>query len=406
VPTEKKSKGAGRVFQRNERWWVAYWGFLPNGEMGEVRESAGETEDDARDLLRERLIQVRNRKRGLETTSHPSLERVLVGELLDDLVVFLRVGGKKRTGRPIKSLEWTIGRDGKGGHLAPIRDHFGAMKAFRVTTAKIEQYIEARQTAGRSSATINREVQLLGQAFRRAANHDTPKLARIPRIPMLSEQGNEREGFVERHEFNAIVKHLDGPFAAIAEFGYLTGWRRGEILGLEWSRIDLADGVIRLPGNKTKSGAARSIGMGADLAGLMERQWKARAFQSPEGEGLSPFVFHVGGEKIPTSTFQKRWKAARKAAHLPDVLFHDLRRTAIRDLVRAGVSRTIAKKISGHKTDSVFDRYNISDAEDTGTAQDSRAEYLDRREAKLKARGIAGGNVRAFRQDSDKNSDK
>ena len=154
-------RGKGRVFQRGRRWWIAYWGFRPNGDTGEVQESAGETEEEARDLLSRRLREVANHRDGIRRFRGPHQERMTVADLLDSLIADYRQ-------RQIKSLRQAVGTDGKRGHLLPTRAHFGAMRALVVNTDRVRHYIEQRRKVGLSNAKINRETELLGRAFKLA----------------------------------------------------------------------------------------------------------------------------------------------------------------------------------------------------------------------------------------------
>jgi len=132
---------------------------------------------------------------------------------------------------------------------------------------------------------------------------------------------------------------------------------------------------IRL--DTTKKGRPRLLPLDDDLAALFERRWTARQYTKKGGtSAISEFVFHEGGRPLSQSVFAKRWAAARKAAGLAGRLFHDLRRSAVRNLVRSGVPETVAMSISGHVTRSVFDRYNITSTDDTLAALKQQGEFL------------------------------
>ncbi|MGB5177059.1 MAG: site-specific integrase, partial [Thermoanaerobaculia bacterium] len=179
-----------------------------------------------------------------------------------------------------------------------------------------------------------------------------------PHIPMLAED-NTRVGFFEEDEFEDVREHLPEHLRGVVTLAYFSGWRvQSEILPLTWSQVDRDAKTIRLEPGTTKNREARlPYGLLPELEKVIELQWSERKRLVGEGR-LVPWVFHRNGEQM--RGFRKAWTSACKAAGVRGKLLHDLRRTAVRNLVRKGVPDTVAMQITGHKTRSVFDRYNVS----------------------------------------------
>lgn len=156
-------------------------------------------------------------------------------------------------------------------------------------------------------------------------------------------------------------------------FAYKTGRRRFEILNLTWDRVDLKNGVVRLEAGETKNREARNCYLDEELKAILQEQQKR---QKSEGRIL-PYVF-TGSDGMSTiKDLRGSWKKACEDAKIGKRLFHDLRRTVVRNMVRAGIPERVAMMISGNKTRTVFDRYNIVNDEDLKTATKKQAEYLD-----------------------------
>jgi integrase len=85
-------------------------------------------------------------------------------------------------------------------------------------------------------------------------------------------------------------------------------------------------------------------------------------------------IFTRAGRRI--ATFRKAWSSAARRAGLSGLLFHDLRRTGVRNLIRAGVPERVAMAISGHKTRAIFERYNIVSGRDLKDAAAKLEAYL------------------------------
>jgi integrase len=179
------------------------------------------------------------RSKGLLTA-----ESATIGELLDDLIRDYRLNRK--------DVAWceTLCN-------VHLRRFFGKIGANKLTTSDVNAYIDARRELGRKNATINNELALLRRALSLGKEADPPKVTRVPKIPKLKTD-NVRKGFFEHTQYQAMRSELPEELRPVLTFAYFTGCRRGEILGLRWSQVDLDACMIRLEAGETKHGCYRS----------------------------------------------------------------------------------------------------------------------------------------------------
>jgi integrase len=336
----------GSIYKRGKTYWIKYY---RNGVA--MRESAGsDKEKIAKDLLKEREGAV---VRGVPVT--PRTNRVTFDELAADVVNDYRINGKRSLDQLIRNFEL---------HVTPF---FGGWKAANITTADVRKYIDHRQAEdaaarsrndrdGRASnATINRELSALTRAF--SLGVEAGKLTFAPKVPKLKEQ-NARKGFFERAQYERLRAHLKAPVRAVVTFLYITGWRvDSEVLPLQWRQVDLKAGTVRLDPGTTKNGEGRVFPMTAELRALLDAQRTYTDAVQREQGIICPNVFHRHGK--PIKAFRVSWLRACKDAGCLGMIRHDFRRTAVRNLVRAGIPERVAMTMTGHKTRVVFERYNI-----------------------------------------------
>jgi integrase len=375
---------AGQIVARGKGTWLVriFSGRDGTGKRIYRGKTIHGTKKDAEAYLHEEL-----RRRDLAGTEVGAL-RTPVGELLDDVLSDYKVNQKDYVWAETKVRL----------HLRPA---FGAMSVMKLTTSAIQQYVAKRLATKAANATINRELAILKRALNLGRKHTPPKVHRVPHIPML-EENNVRKGFFEHDEFKRLREVLPPEIQSVLTFAYYTGCRRGEILGLAWDQVDLSEGVIRLDPGTTKNDEPRVIPLTSALRELLQSQKLVRDQEYP----ASPYVFSRQGERI--LDFRGAWEVGCKQVGLwvgdpksgkPSRLFHDLRRTGVRNLIRAGVPERIAMAVSGHKTRSVFDRYNIVSEADLKEAANRLDSYLSGKETQRKpaarSKGTKPGTLEA-----------
>jgi len=336
----------GMLYKRGNVYWIKYY---VNGRP--VRESTRTTKQREA----ERYLKDREGRAVMGAPALPKIERICFSEIADALVADYTASGK----RDLKDV---------AVKLAPVRTFFNAYRLPAIDPTSITSYIQQRQAAGLANGTINRELSLLGKALRLA--HERGQLLRPPRIHLLQEAA-PRAGFFERPDFERVrrqfAKRPDLQLAVTIAYTY--GWRmQSEVLPLPLSQVDLSAGTLRLEPGQTKNKEGRTVYLTPDLAGLVSEQIeRVKALARRTGKLITVLFPNPRRGRFqgqPLRDFRKAWATACKKAGLTGMIRHDLRRTAVRNLVRSGVPETVAMKITGHKTRSVFDRYNIvSDAD-------------------------------------------
>jgi len=331
-------------------WWISY----PDGKGGQRRESTKRTvKKEAQAILNQRLANP-------ETAEPPATVTfdALIQLVLDDY----RANGQKSlpsTWHPLAA--------------------FGGKQAASIRNADIVRYRGDRLEAGAAPATVNRELAVIRRAFR--LGKDSDMVRDIPSIKMLKEQ-NVREGFLEPEEFERLRECLPDYLRPLADVAYLTGWRKGELLSRCWRHVDFEAGWIRLEPGETKNGKGRQFPLIPPLRAVLEEQRRRKLeVEKRTGRIIDPVFFYPDGK--PIRYFRVAWANAIKDAGLPGLLFHDLRRTAARNMLRSGLSEHEAMKFTGHETAHIFRRYAIADEVTLNESGAKYSAFVERRTAQL-----------------------
>jgi integrase len=219
------------------------------------------------------------------------------------------------------------------------------------------EYAAVRMRDGAAAATAANELRLLQRALRLMGHQ-----VRLT-IPHTN---NARQGFLERDQLERVCARLRPAVVAIVRFAYLTGWRKREVFGLKWADVDFGAGVLRLDADRSKNGRARSYPF-AQHPGL------SALLRARRTVACGPYVFHHHGK--PYRDIWHQFKRACAACGLQGMTVHDMRRSCVRNMERAGVPRRVAMALTGHRTESVYARYDIVNEGDLGEGVRRVASY-------------------------------
>jgi integrase len=350
----------GSIYQRTRKqpdgsaiamptWWIKYY----RGGQPFRESSHSDNYAEAERLLKRRQGEiVTGRFAGL------GVERICIEELLDDVVEEYRLNRRKSLVHLNSRLK---------NHVRPA---FGNIRAAELSTSHIRKYVAKRLSDGAANATVNRELEIVERAYRLASECEPPKVVRLIHIPMLTEEDNVRSGFLDDAGYVRLRQELPDHLRAIFVVAYHVGNRVGELRRLLWTQVDFANDQILLNPGTTKNMKGRVLPIYGDMRDLLLMEKEIRDTKFPGCR----YVFHHDGR--PIVDYRKAWASACQAAGAPGLLFHDLRRSAIRNMRLAGVPENVAMEISGHRTRSVFDRYSIVGGRDIRDAGEKMAERL------------------------------
>jgi integrase len=363
----KRKKGEGCLYRRPDSpvWWMKY---SRNGKC--YRESTKtENENTAAKMLRKRLAEIIT-----GTFVGPQTERIRVSELAEDFLREYRINGRK-------SLDDVLTR--WNAHIKPF---FGVLRAVEVTSGLIARYVDSRQQEGASNATVNRELAALKRMFRLGMQATPAKVLRLPAFPKLREN-NVRKGFLEDAQFRKLIEGSELWFRTLVECGRTYGWRVSELIGLRVWQVDLIQRVLRLEPGTTKNSEGREVVMTDAVFTLLSacvigKGPKDQVFTRKNGKPVRDFrctwdnaCVRAGIGNVICATCGLSKKAGNrcdackeKRSKYSGLIFHDLRRTAARNLRRAGISEGVIMSIGGWKTRSVFERYAIVSRTDIADA--------------------------------------
>ena len=363
----KNIEGFGSIFKKKitrsngETYISPYWSVLFYHNGKEYRKSSNETDD--KKAIRYLKEEIKSLGRGVVRATESKVK-------FEDLMAILE--GDYATHKKVASKNLP-------SYKKHLSEFFAGWKAMEIESDSIDKFIKKRRSEAATDSTINRELAALNRGFSLAVR--AGKIHHKPHIPKLRED-NTRKGFVEPADFNRLLAELPEHIRDLVEFLYLSCWRREKAQTLTWSHV--FENEIRLDDTGTNKNVARQLPLTGRLKGLIERRKNARRLDCH-------YVFHHNGR--PMGDFRKTWwsacvsaglgrfeqigegKNAKKIYH--GLIVHDLRRSGIRDLVRSDVREGVVMAISGHKTRSVFDRYNIVDDTDIKKAFNAVDNYRE-----------------------------
>jgi integrase len=381
-----RERGTGSLRLRGRIWWCKYY------HHGRPIEISCNTDDanKAKKVLKHKLAEV-------ETGTYSDSRNITYESLRQSYYLDYEAQNRKSL---LRDEEGNVYTDA----VRRLDSFFAGYRATEIDTDQIKRFQREQRETGMSNGSINRSVSALRRAFRIARQDG--KLRNLPYFPMLKESA-PRRGFFEKADYEALASALPDYARLPLALGFFTGMRKSEVLNLRWEQVDFLREAITLYSGETKNDSGRVIPVAPQLELLLRdryihrqsscpyvcyrldrrgcavrirgfrRVWESRCVQLGLGS-IVPQTDEATGEPLygEPRPDRKSAKAKVKMVYVGKT-FHDLRRSAVRFLVRAGVPEKVAMSISGHKTRNVFDRYNIVSDADLAVARSKQAAYYD-----------------------------
>lgn len=362
-PKAKRPRGTGSVYRRGHTWWLSY-----SRDGRQFNESSGSRkQSDPAKLLKERQADITR-----DEFVSPKARKTTVALAADFLAYYQAQG--------LKSFD-----DARTRWTHHLETFFRGRRANQVQFDLLLRYVNQRRAEGAATATIARELAVLHKAY--SLGVDSNKVRKIPKFPRLKEN-NVRKGFVEDGQRQKLLDGAPFWFRCLVETARTVGWRHGELLAMRRRQVDLPARTLTLDAGTTKNGKARIAYLTEPLYILLRelvhgKQPDDHVFTRPNGRPVCDFRATWYKACARAGVGRMFCKPCGVAVRMPDrhcpncgkkwawnklrysgLIFHDLRRSAVRDMVRGGISEKVAMTISGHITRSVFDRYNIISGDD------------------------------------------
>jgi site-specific recombinase XerD len=326
------------LYRRGKVWWSKSY---EAGKM--VRTSLGTRDKtEARRALKERMRQALT-----SPAKHEGASIVTWDDASQSLIEYYEAYRKRNPAEARKRLR-------------QLTKYWRGWKLVDIDAAAILTYVSHRRREGKAAATINLDLATLRRALRLA--HERGKLGAVPRIKTLK-PAPPRQGFLSREEVEVICQYLPDDLALVVRISATFGWRlASEVLTLTQRQVDLEQGTLRLEPGMSKTGDGRLVYLTDELkVGLAEQLTRVTALEG-ETSTVIPWLFvHLHwpfrGQRI--KSLKKPWTRACAQAGLVGTLRHDLRRSAVRQMINAGISERVCMRITGHRSRSIFDRYHI-----------------------------------------------
>jgi integrase len=251
-------------------------------------------------------------------------------------------------------------------HCKRLKEAFGNVMADEIKPSMVEAYQEKRlsEVSYRGTtykpASVNRELEVMRRIFNLAMREEMVVKNPCWKVTRLSEK-NARDRVLSQEEWERLIKVLPQHATDVVTTAYYTGMRAGEIFGMTWDRVNMREGYFILTQKDTKTGEGRHVYFNEEVREILERLGKVRSISHN-------FVFTYRGS--PLKSIKVGLASALKKAQIKDFRLHDLRHTYTTNARKAGVHETVIMKLTGHKTRSMFTRYNSVDEADARQALD------------------------------------